>query len=185
MKLQQVMSIFGLTQHINSPTHRDGHTLDVLITRSDVVMQSVRVDPPLLSDHSAVIAIFDLPFKQDPSVARCVRRCWRSFDVDVFMHDIDQSSLIQSPPSDVVDLFASYDTTLRSILDKHAPYKALQLRAKASSAVWYDGACRAEKTKTRRLEKVYRLTPNPVSLAEWRKQFAHQRTVFERRFVAH
>jgi len=97
VKFQHVMSIFGLTQHIHSPKHRDGHTLDVLITRSDVVMQSVRVDPPLLSDHSAVIAIFDLPFKQDPSVARCVRRCWRSFDVDGFMHDIDQSSLIQSP----------------------------------------------------------------------------------------
>ena len=59
VKFQHVMSIFGLTQHINSPTHRDGHTLDVLITRSDVVMQSVRVDPPLLSDHSAVITIFD------------------------------------------------------------------------------------------------------------------------------
>jgi FLYWCH zinc finger domain len=78
---------------------------------------------------------------------------------------------------------ASYDTTLRSILDKHAPYKAVRLRSSGFSVCWYNAECRLVKAKTRRLKRIYRRTRTPVSLISWRQQLALQRTVLERCFI--
>ena len=179
------MSDFGLTQHINCSTHNGGHLLDVFITRCDVTMRSMVVDPPSLSDHSFIVAEVNLPTRTPPDATRCLRRQWRSFNIDDFIGDIEQSSLVQSPPSDVAEMFMSYDTTLRSILDKHAPFKAVRLRSSGSSVRWYNAECRSVKAKTRRLERIYRRTRTQVSLAIWRQQLALQRTVLERCFTSY
>jgi hypothetical protein len=47
IKFNHILTVFGLTQHVQSPTHRCGHLLDVLITRSDVTTRSVHVDQPM------------------------------------------------------------------------------------------------------------------------------------------
>eukprot|EP00057_Strongylocentrotus_purpuratus_P010367 XP_011664841.1 PREDICTED: uncharacterized protein LOC105438565 [Strongylocentrotus purpuratus] len=45
----------GLKQYISKPTHRHGHTLDVVIAREDEnLLCSIRTDPSLMSDHVAV-----------------------------------------------------------------------------------------------------------------------------------
>ena len=155
-----------------------------LITRSDVDIRSVQVDPPMISDHSAIVAEFDLPLRRSPGVVHRVCRCWRSFSFDDFVRDVAQSPLVQSPPSDVAELFALYDTTLRSAIDKHVPFKVTRMRASESSARWYNAECRMEKVKTRRLEKIYRRIRTAESFAAWRQQFAFQRAVFERRFAS-
>jgi len=49
-------------------------------------------------------------------------RTWRSFSYDYFERDLQQSSLVCSPPSDVNELVAAYDDKLTSLLDVHAPY---------------------------------------------------------------
>ena len=56
VKLSHVLQTYGLTQHISQPTHVCGHTHDVFITRSDQSIEAVNVDPPLLSDHSLIVA---------------------------------------------------------------------------------------------------------------------------------
>jgi len=35
-RFQELMDTFGLQQSVTAPTHRDGHTLDVVVTRSDL-----------------------------------------------------------------------------------------------------------------------------------------------------
>jgi len=35
-RFQELMDTFGLQQSVTAPTHRDGHILDVLVTRSDL-----------------------------------------------------------------------------------------------------------------------------------------------------
>jgi len=92
----------------------------VIITRSDVVLRSVQLDPPMLSDHCQIVAEFNTPVHRSVDVVRRVRRCWRSFDCDKFVRDVEQSTLVQSPPVNVDEL---YDVTLRSLLNKHAPHK--------------------------------------------------------------
>ena len=56
-KFLSTLVSFGLTQHIVAATHIDGHTLDLVITRSsdDFIYDSFVSD--LISDHFAVISV--------------------------------------------------------------------------------------------------------------------------------
>ena len=58
-KLMDLLSCHNLRQHVTCPTHVQGHTLDLLITRDDQPITVLPVDPPLLSDHSFVVADLD------------------------------------------------------------------------------------------------------------------------------
>src|SRR3989441_136361 len=53
---------FSLTQHINFLTHSQGHTLDLLITRSTSnILSSVSSTDPTLSDHLAILFSITVP----------------------------------------------------------------------------------------------------------------------------
>ena len=86
----------------------------MFITRSDQSIEAVNVDPPLLSDHSLIVASVDLHIPRVYAVGRHARRNWRLLVVDAFAADFRQSALTSAPPSDVDDLFQCYNETLRS-----------------------------------------------------------------------
>ncbi len=51
-QFKDLLSGFGLEQHIVGPTHRKGHTLDLIITRSgESVLHNEPVVDTMLSDH--------------------------------------------------------------------------------------------------------------------------------------
>ena len=54
-KLHNLLESFNLKQHVATPTHSRGHTLDLIITRSeDDLVDGIVVRDPPLSDHFAV-----------------------------------------------------------------------------------------------------------------------------------
>ena len=56
MKVLDLITSADLRQHINGPTHHLGHTLDLLITRSDdKLISQVRTLPELLSDITMLL----------------------------------------------------------------------------------------------------------------------------------
>jgi len=136
-KLSDILVNHSLQQHVKSPTHSDGHTLDLFITRNDHLVSMLPTDPPLLSDHAFVVADCVCPSPPDESTSHRTVRNWRSLDIDAFAADLHMSALVVSPPEDVDAAFACYDTTLRSLLDKHAPLELKRIRTR-SSARWYD-----------------------------------------------
>ena len=125
---------------------------------------------------------------QNLTTVRRQRRRWRQFDFDRFCEDLDQSALVNSNPDDisVAELFDLYDTTLRSLIDTHAPVKTVSIRT-ARTAPWYDADCRAMKKETRRLEKLYRLDKQyrkngcAVIKHQWQNQFTKQRLFFQQK----
>ena len=56
-RLHEIFASFGCSQHVpNTPTHRDGGTLDLVITKSEQAIDDMRVLPPnSISDHSVII----------------------------------------------------------------------------------------------------------------------------------
>ena len=90
-KLSDILSCHSLHQHVCSPTHVQGHTLDLLITRDDQSVAVLPVDPPLLSDHAFVVADCSCPLP--PSTTLRQVRNWRGLDVDAFDADLQQSEL--------------------------------------------------------------------------------------------
>ena len=56
IKFLDLLDTYGLTQHVNTPTHRLGHTPDLIITRvSDALAKSTPISDSYLSDHSTVL----------------------------------------------------------------------------------------------------------------------------------
>ena len=51
----QLLDVFDLNQHTNGSSHKDGHTLDLVITRSDDdIVSDLSIDSPfVISDHAA------------------------------------------------------------------------------------------------------------------------------------
>ena len=55
LKFLDRLETFGLKQHVNVVTHRCGHILDLVITRSDDdLVLNLNVTDPIISDHLAV-----------------------------------------------------------------------------------------------------------------------------------
>ena len=122
-KLTNLLTDVDLVQHVASVMHTANHTLDVFITRSDMQLQSLTVEPPIISDHSLITADIkfdDVVWSSTPATAR---RSWRSFDIDAFKEDLSSTDLAVHPPDNCDDFFALYDSTLKALLDKHAPLR--------------------------------------------------------------
>ena len=75
-KLIDLLSCHNLRQHVTSPTHEHGHSLDLLITRDDQIITMLPVDTPLLSDHLFVVAEYDCLPMSTPSTGFCHVRHW-------------------------------------------------------------------------------------------------------------
>jgi hypothetical protein len=174
---------FNLSDRVNQPT-RAGNQLDIFVSRLDQPAPVVRVDPLMLSDHSLIVASFEVIDRCAPEKSTVKRRPWRTFDFDAFSVDLEESVLILDPPTDVNELFACYDATLIRLLDKHAPLRILKVKARPA-APWFDVDCRDSKAKTRKLEKAYRHHPTTENRTEWRAHFIEQRVLYQQKFASH
>ena len=157
------------------------HQLDVFITRTDQLQPTVvRVDPPLLSDHSLLSAVYSCNSRVTPTTRPLIhRRKWRSFVLDDFVTDLLASDLFSIPTDvDVDSFFKSHDDTLTKLINKHAPVVVVKQYSRPSSP-WFDTECHLQKVRTRKLEKIYRTNPNTVNEAAWRSQFSCQRILFQ------
>ena len=55
-KFLELLEGLGLEQHVDNPTHRDRHTLDLTITRmSECLVSHTHVEGQFISDHAAVL----------------------------------------------------------------------------------------------------------------------------------
>lgn len=64
---------FNFTQHVSGPTHRKGHTLDLVFSLS-LHVENVRVEDVHLSDHSCVFFYLNVPPEPRPVPIRAERR---------------------------------------------------------------------------------------------------------------
>ena len=182
-KLTDLLACHSLRQHVAYPTHAQGHTLDLVITRDDQSIALLPVDPPLLSDHSFVVADCDHAPPSTTSTSFRPVRNWRALDVDAFAADLQSSELLATPIIDVESGIDSYNTTLRSLLDKHAPVELKRIKTSSTSARWFDRECRNTKRYTRKLERQYRRLRTAESERAWRQQFDAQRRLFQSKFT--
>ena len=82
MKFLDIVNCFNLAQHITVPTHKDGHTLDLIITRNDEDLISViDVHDPLIS--ASALGMFASPKPEGNllHIVNCVALIIRDLDV--------------------------------------------------------------------------------------------------------
>ena len=183
-KFNSTLDCFGLTQAVHQPTHRAGHTLDILITRSDTAGATrVTVHPPqLISDHSFIVGT--LP-QDKPHLATYIAntRAWCKLDRKAFRADLKASGLCLTTddwsgftPDDMVE---KYNKVMIELIDKHAPPRKVRKHYRPITP-WFNTTCRTHKLKTRCLERVYRKSKRPEDKSAWLLKLAESRDIHKK-----
>ena len=172
--LVDLLSTTSAKQHVTVATHSAGHILDLIITRADDPMISSVEPGSLISDHNIVHC--KLATQQPPRPTKPMKlRKWRSIQHEAVVDDLVASdlctSVVAAPPTDEM-LHTRYDSTLKAILDVHAPEKNVTLTVRPNCA-WINDSILQEKRKRRRLETRWRRT----ELAVDKQAFTEQRNL--------
>ena len=110
----------GLEQHVDFSTHVGGNSLDLVITEvvGGVEVLSCQTDV-FISDHCVVKIITNVK-KENIKSQTVSRRNFKDIDKSAFGHDLNEISI---ECEDVNAYVQQFETTIGSILDKHAPIK--------------------------------------------------------------
>ena len=85
---RNLLDTSNFKQHVASPTHTAGHTMDLLITNNtDDFISSVSTHHDLPSDHAAVKCLINVARPPAPTKKLCTRKL-RSIDMVSFKFDI-------------------------------------------------------------------------------------------------
>ncbi|XP_072041364.1 uncharacterized protein [Amphiura filiformis] len=145
----------GLTQHVAEITHKDGHILDLVISRetSGIITGTVSVKQRMPSDHHAINCHFNL---RPPHALRNTFRYRKTREIYIsdFKRDIESSSLYTDPAADLDDLVNQYETVLRDLLDRHAPLVERTVIVRPNSP-WYTDELRIAKRRKRQAERKF------------------------------
>ena len=120
-RFNDLLQTFDCVQHVREPTHRAGHTLDVVISRADTDLRRLSVGD-FLSDHAVVN--FKLSLRRPASMPQPVmRRRWRSFIAADFEADLSSSRLCTGLDNldqlSADELMEMYDSEMLLLLDEN------------------------------------------------------------------
>jgi len=92
VRLDQLLQSFGYVQHVSEPTHNAGHTLDLVTTRSDVVVTNLYVGATI-SDNALIRFNLSVKKPTETNVQTVTSRAWRRLSRDVFASNLAASRL--------------------------------------------------------------------------------------------
>ena len=152
-----ILDSVNLLQHITTPTHKRGHTLDLLISRAEEnLVHDIKVLPDIYSDHRVITST--LNYSKPPITDVLVTyRAVKNIDYNKLQSDI--AELFPNP--DAFDglrletLVTTYHESLSSTYDKYAPIITRSIKYRPH-APWFTNELRNEKREKRRLERRFR-----------------------------
>ena len=184
-KFLDLLDSFDLQQHVKQPTHRDGHTLDLSITRkSETLVDDEPTVDLFISDHEAVFTRLGLSRQSPPTeksnppteIKTTTYRKIKSINLDIFHSDIQACSLCddkQFHTADDLDAYArEYTTTLSALLDRHAPLKTRR-RVTRPVVPWYIETIDNAKRERKKAERKWRKTKAADYLLDFKSKRNH------------
>ena len=147
----------NLTQHVKIPTHRHGRTLDLIITPTNTTLNPIITSSHIVtSDHYQIVTSINVLPNQPPPPTTFTYRRINAIDYPKFIDDLNSSPLITNPPGCLPDLLDSFFTTLRSLLDHHAPLLTkTNISSRTAPTPWITTEILSLKSVRRRLERTY------------------------------
>ena len=176
-QFMDILLTYDLNQHVRESTHENGHILDLIIIRSSSnFVRNVKVDYKI-SDHFSIKCHLSLG-KPAKEVKKVTFRKLTQIDFEKLNSDLCDEFMPLQQLTDIDTLVTAYDSTLRKILDKHAPEqdKIITIRNKHRG---FTDDLREEKKKRRRLERRWRRTKSAVDRDKFVKQKLKLRKLLE------
>ena len=175
-RFMELIDSLNMIQHVQDPTHIDGHIIDLIFTRADNHGITSTRTSSLLSDHCWINSVVDM---EKPSVPRksIEYRKYRSIDKEAFRDDIAASELAAISPivavtGDATELFDKYNAVVSAIVDKHAPLQSGRVAVRPL-VPWFSDALADAKRERRRMERKWRHTPIQINRDIYKTQCAH------------
>src|SRR6266568_4314946 len=142
--------------YITFPTHTKGHTLDLLITRSESnVISDISEFEPCISDHHAITFNLKVPSHTRPSHTAKFIRSFKSINITNFSNDILASDLHTATPTSLNSYVELFSSTLSKILNKHAPLKLIHINNRLQKP-FITPEIKNQKNLRSRLESIWR-----------------------------
>ena len=106
-----------------------GHTLDLLITRSEeCFVRNISVVHNFnISDHLAILAILDLSSLKHDTADVIYPRSFRDFPLETFKQELHISLVSHDDDSDIDISMGNYNKTLGKLLDQYVPSRRRKL----------------------------------------------------------
>ena len=149
-----LLSSTNLTQHVSVSTRIHNHTLDFVITSSHTNLSPTSQSFITVSDHFPIFTHLNLTPIRPLLPSKFTFRHTKNINIFEFNNDLASSDLILHPPTSLLELLDSYDSTPRSILDKHAPL-ITKLSEPRKPNPWCTPALLALKSARGHLERKY------------------------------
>ena len=180
IRLLELLRSFDCIQHVSGPTHVDGGTLDHIYTRSDEIVDDLRVEPAgTLSDHGFIT--WSMKFTRPPPISSRKTVCgWKNMDRHAFRQALSTSVLCESAiptDADAETLFGLYDSVLLELANKFAPTRTITVHQQPI-AVWFDDECRRMRRLSRVLEKRYRRSGDSEDRLAWVQQERERHRIY-------
>ena len=154
-QFMNLLSCYGLKQHVTEATHIHGHILDLLITRENESVLSEVCVKPGLSDHFDVSC--NLEMQRPPLQWKTfTTRNLKAIDFNIFRQDITKTlSEIDFKDESVDVCVQKYESLLSALLDKHAPAKTRRVLVRPNTP-WFNAEIKEAKCYRRELEHKWR-----------------------------
>lgn len=119
LKLLRLFENYNFKQNVSGPTQREGNTLDLVFSHTNISVSNIIFDNSVPSDHKAIV--FNLSTTPPGFPKRTILcRKWRSIVHEDLKSDIRESFRNFQPPT-VESAVNEYNNKLTSLVDKHAP----------------------------------------------------------------
>ena len=150
-----IVASFGLKQHVNGATHKDGHLLDLIITSmdSDLICGEPVIDH-FISDHAAVLCSLNIT-KPHPTRKQITYRKYRNIDIETFSSELSIRLSEASEHANISDVVSTYRTSISTLIDKHAPEKTKTIVVRENKQ-WYNEDIDESKRVRRKVEQTWR-----------------------------
>ena len=138
-KFTSLLHSGNLCQHVHTSTHKEGHILDLVISRStENVVNDIIISEPCVSDHLLVSCIVTNSLQTGTKHPSITFRRTSDINQDDFRQDLRDSSVCKSTQFSfsLSNLLEIYNLT-ESLLDKHAPVAEKILKPRKKSEPWF------------------------------------------------
>ena len=183
-QLKTLLNDHDLVQLMDMPTYEWGHVLDWVIVRHDASCLSLgTVEDIALSDHSAIYCSVNVgqPTARKQLVTSHNLRAMNSADFQADIKSFTETAGDQCADLGLLDV---YDTSLRQVLDRHAPLTTRRV-SDCPSAPWMTDGIKAAKHELRQAERQWRDTRLTVHREIYTKQWGVVKTLVRAAWKLH
>ena len=157
-KLANILKNTGFHQHVVGPTHKSGHTLDLVISRpdDDLIRGQIQADNLHYSDHYVVPCTIQCE-KPPPLRVTTTYREYGKMDHERLTMLLGERFTNFPDSEDPNLLVESYENLTSSVLDEVCPL-VTKTRTVRSKLPWYNETIHEARRKRRRLERKWKKT---------------------------